>query len=617
MAGNPKELLTPKYERNGWVSQARPDTKPVGAWSMELLASSTRPRAHAVSPDGTRIAFYWDISDMSDLYVMPVDGGWASRLTFNRAPVAYWSDGAPQWSPDSQWIAYTNHGHVWVISAGGGKPYKVSHLMNSAWNPRWLPDSNQLLISSSIEEHDRLILIDRSGNGLQTITSGVGHDYGASISPDGQHVVYVHQPSNDFNRSDICLGNIITGEIHALTGTPNLHDGNPKWSPDGRKIAFISERTGFHQLFLIDVDSEQTHQLTDIVHDIVGYEWSPDNSQILCTLNDEGAYDLILVDAVTGSIEVLVSAFGVHANPHWLADGSAITYEFQDPQTPPDIYKMQLDNKAITQLTFSKPPVLDSLSQVMPERVSYKSFDGLEIPAILYRPVQPNGAAIVYPHGGPTSQYVLSWDVVAQYFVAKGYTWIATNFRGSTGYGIEFERANHDVWGVDDTKDCLAAADYLCTLDGIDSKRIAIMGASYGSYMATCALAYDSEYRFACGVAKYGDCNIVSSWTQGDQIGREDLERMMKHPSHDREAWWAGSPILKVADIQKPLFIAHGLMDKRVHPLQSEELVDGLMRHDKVFEYVTYADEGHGFLKRATQIDFHTHLERFLDWYLL
>jgi len=617
MAGNPTELLKPKYERNGWVSQTRPDTKPVGAWNMELLASSTRPRAHVVSPDGTRIAFYWDISDMSNLYVMPVGGGWASRLTFDRSPVAFWSDGVPQWSPNSQWIAYTNHGHVWIIPASGGKPYKVSHLMIGAGAPRWLPDSNHLLINASVKERARLILTDRTGNSLRTISSGLGHDYNASISPNGQQMAYVHQPMDDFNRSDIWIGDIKTGETHPVTATPNLHNSNPKWSPDGTKIAFISERTGFHQLFLIDVDTMQEHQLTHAQHDIVEYEWSPDSRQILCTLNQEAAINLVLVDAVSGVIQELISAFGVHGHPHWLPDGSAVTFEYQDPQTPPDIYQMRIDNGAITQLTFSKPPVLDTVSQVMPERVSYPSFDGLNIPAILYRPLKPNGAAIVYPHGGPTSQYVLSWDNVAQYFVAKGYTWIATNFRGSTGYGIDFERSNHNVWGVDDTKDCLAAADYLSTLDGIDSKRIAIFGASYGSYMATCALAYDPEYRFACGVAKYGDCNIVSSWTQGDQIGREDLERMMKHPTQNREAWWAGSPILKVDEIQKPLLIAHGLLDDRVHPLQSEELVDGLMRHDKVFEYVTYADEGHGFLKRATQIDFHTHLERFFDWYLL
>lgn len=617
MAGDPKDLLKAKYERNGWVSQKRPDIKPVGAWSIELLSSFTRPRAHTVSPDGKRIAFYWDINDMSNLYVMSIGGGWAQQLTFDRDPVAYWADGVPQWSPDGQWLAYTDKGHVWVVPSAGGKSEKISGMLHGAGSPRWMPDNHHLIIGMEHQERGYLVLTDRTGKAYRTLTEGVGHDYNPNISPDGTRIAYVHQPLDDFNRSDIRMLNIDTDEVQELTGTPRMHDARPKWSPDGNTIAFISERPGYHQVFLYDVQAGQERQLTDIPHDIVEFEWSPDGTQILATRNNGGACELILISSDTGNITDLVVSYGVHSHPHWLPDGTTLTFEYEDAQTPPDIYKFDLSTKTATQLTYSKPPALDTLKQVIPEQITYTSFDGMEIPAFLYRPEKPNGAAIVYPHGGPTSQYGLEWDYVAQYFVAKGYTWLANNFRGSTGYGMDFERANHDVWGVDDTKDCLAAADYLGALEWVDSQRIGIFGASYGSYMATCSLTYDPEYRFACGVAKYGDCNILSSWSQGDLIGREDLERMMKHPTQSRDAYRDGSPIHQVEKIQKPLFIAHGLLDDRVHPLQSEELVDGLNRYDKVYEYVTYADEGHGFLKRATKIDFYTRLERFLDWYLL
>ena len=150
--------------------------------------------------------------------------------------------------------------------------------------------------------------------------------------------------------------------------------------------------------------------------------------------------------------------------------------------------------------------------------------------------------AVVYPHGGPTDAYLDDWDGHAQYFVDKGYAWLAPNFRGSTGYGRDYERANHGVWGVDDTKDCLAAADYLRTLDWVDGERLGIFGASYGSYMALAAVTDDPEHRFRCAVAKYGDCDIVTSWAQGDRDGVQDLERMMGHPSSAREAYRAGSP---------------------------------------------------------------------------
>ncbi len=617
MPGDPKEQLKQKYERNGWPAQKRPDVKPVGSWSLSLLASISRPRCHTVAPDGTRIAFFYDQAETSDLYIQSLDGGWPNRLTFDRGMEPYWADDPPQWSPDGQWLAYTAEGHVWVIPVEGGKAKKISHFSPDGGSPRWMPDSERLLVIISGEDCYRILLTDREGSWPQPVTDGPGHDHSPQASPDGRYVVYVHQPMDDFNRSDIFLADLETGETRPLTGTPGRHDHRPQWSPDGKRVSFLSERPGFYELFVIDIESGTERQLTEARQDIVEYAWSPDGSRLLCTLNRAGAFDLVLVDSQSGEIEDLRTEYGVHAYPRWLPDGKAVTFEYEDSQNPPDIYHLDLGSRQVKALTFSKPPVLDSIGQVVPERVSYTSFDGLEIPSFLYRPTNPNGAAIVYPHGGPTSQYVLEWDVVAQYFVAKGYTWLAPNFRGSTGYGIDFERGNHDVWGIDDTKDCLYAADYLAAMDGIDPARIGIFGASYGSYMALCSLAYDPDYRFACGVAKYGDCNILSSWAQGDRSGREDLERMMKHPGINQGAYRAGSPVWEAAKIQRPLLIAHGLLDDRVHPLQSEELVETLKREDKVFEYITYPDEGHGFLKRRNKIDFYRHLERFLDWYLI
>ena len=164
----------------------------------------------------------------------------------------------------------------------------------------------------------------------------------------------------------------------------------------------------------------------------------------------------------------------------------------------------------------------------------FSSLDGLEIPAFLRRPRNASAErpvpAIVYPHGGPTDAYLDDWDGHAQYFVDKGYAWLAPNFRGSTGYGRDYERLNHGVWGVKDTEDCLAAADYLRTLDWVDGERLGIFGASYGSYMALAAVTDDPEQRFRCAVAKYGDCDIVTSWAQGDRFGVQDLERMMGRP---------------------------------------------------------------------------------------
>jgi dipeptidyl aminopeptidase/acylaminoacyl peptidase len=252
--------------------------------------------------------------------------------------------------------------------------------------------------------------------------------------------------------------------------------------------------------------------------------------------------------------------------------------------------------------------------------VTYRCSDGLPIEGFLFKPpaaARRRVPAVVYPHGGPTSFYGDEWDGHAQYFIDKGYAWFAVNFRGSASYGRDFERANRGVWGVADTADCLAAADYLAGLDWVDPRRLAIFGASYGSYLALASLALDPQHRFACGVAKYGDSDIATSWAQGDRVGREDLEKMMGRPADAPEAYRAGSPLNRVADITRPLLVAHGERDARVHPDQSAQLAEALRREGKTFEYVTYPTEGHGLLRREPQLHFYRRLERFLDWHLM
>jgi dipeptidyl aminopeptidase/acylaminoacyl peptidase len=317
----------------------------------------------------------------------------------------------------------------------------------------------------------------------------------------------------------------------------------------------------------------------------------------------------------------LRSAPGWHSWPQWSPDGQWLSVEFESPIEPPDIYRIEVQSGQVTQLTFSMPPALRSASMVMPELVHYPSAQGNNIPAYLYRPSCASAArpcpAIINPHGGPTDEHALQWRILLQWLVAKGYAVLAPNFRGSTGYGLAHQRALYNNWGRADTEDILAGADYLAGLDWVDGQRLGIYGTSYGSYLAVLALARDPLHRFRCGVAAYGDCDILSSWAQGDRPGREDLERQMGHPGLQRLGYFAGSPVYDVANIRSPLLVMHGEQDKRVHLKQSEQLVEALQREGKTYEYVVYAGEGHGFLQNENLLHSVATMERFLDWYLL
>jgi dipeptidyl aminopeptidase/acylaminoacyl peptidase len=585
-----------------------------------------RIRNHRLAPDGRSLAFIKDTASLSDLYLLPLNepGAWPQRLTTDRDMVAYWDDEIPQWSPDSKWLAFTIDGHVHIVPADGGLPEKITDFTEGAFAPKWMPDSEHLIVGVTRHEVDQLVLTDRRGTWPRALTdSPEGDHWDAQPSPDGKTIAYLLRRFDDINRLDICLLDLESGETRTLYGKPKTRTHSPRWSPDGKWVAFICQEDGHDDLWMLRPDGSGLHQVTRLGYDIAQFAFSPDGSRIALVVIRQGSFMLGIWEQAEMSLTELRTGLGVHSNPNWSPDGKSITFEFESPVQPPDIYRIDLESRAvpkgdaITQLTFSMPPAMAKNKLAMPEVVSYKSFDGLEIPAFLYRPEKPNGAAVLHPHGGPSALYAAEWDVLAQYLVAKGYTFIAPNYRGSTGYGVAFEHRNYNDWGIGDTKDCIYGAKYLATLPGIDAGRIAIMGGSYGGYMTICALSRDPEYHFACGVAKYGDSNLYSSWAQCKRELRLYTEIFLGHPAKNRAAYEQGSPIHDVANVKKPMLILHGLLDDVVPPEASEEWVEALKAHGKTFEYKTYPDEPHGFLRRKNQLDVYGRIERFLDWYLM
>ncbi|MEI6288792.1 MAG: S9 family peptidase [Chloroflexota bacterium] len=611
--------VTEKYERNGWPSLPRPDQKNPPGWDLSLVTAQERIRNHHLSSDGQTIAFIKDNGYLSDIFCLSSNGGWPARVTTNRRLVAYWDDEIPQWSPDNQHLAFCIDGHVFISSDHGRSlPKKITDFSDGAGSPRWMPDSNGLIVSITRHEADQLVLTDINGSWPTQLTNSAdGDHWDARVSPDGKKIAYTFRPFNDLNRLDICLIDLKSGTSSTLYGKSQTRAHEPRWSSDGKWIAFICQENGHDDLWMVHPDGEGLQQITGCGCDIVQFDWHPKHMQILASINRAGAFDLALIDISSGEISNLRNENGIHGNPQWSKNGAFFTFEFESPLQPPEIYRMDMKTRSVTQLTSSFIPALAANKLVPPEEVRYKSFDGMDIPAFLYRPAKPNGAAVLYPHGGPSGQSCLEWDILAQYLVAKGYTYIAPNYRGSTGYGLAFEHANYNDWGVGDTKDCLFGAKYLASLPWIDPARLAIMGGSYGGYMTNCCLSRDPEYLFACGIAKYGDANTVSSWALCKRELRLYTEIFLGHPAKNRGIYRDSCPIYDAANVQKPILLLHGLEDDVVPPEASEEWASALRENGKTFEYKTYAGEPHGFLRRENLLDVYSRIERFLDWYLM
>jgi dipeptidyl aminopeptidase/acylaminoacyl peptidase len=321
----------------------------------------------------------------------------------------------------------------------------------------------------------------------------------------------------------------------------------------------------------------------------------------------------------TGALQRFGSEDGFYQPFGWTPEGNRLLCLVSRPDLPPDLYLVAANGDCV-QLTDSLEGGLRRDGFAVPERVSYRSRDGLTIAANLYRPraVPSSGRcpAIVHPHGGPTYQSYFGWpDPMVQLFVQEGYAVLEPDFRGSSGYGRAFRLANSDNWGVGDAWDCIEGAQYLRNLDGIDGDHIGIWGGSYGGYLVLCCLT-EAPGVFRAGIDLFGDSEIAESYRHGDRAGRLDLDRQMGRPEERAEEYRRGSPVYRAERIEAPLLILHGRDDRRVVPLMSERMIEALQIEGKFFEHQFYEGEGHGFRRAATRRDAYRRTLEFFEKHL-
>ena len=599
-----KPVFVGKDLVGGIPSQPRPDLKPPSHWRLEDVFATARPHHPAVSPARSTVAFVLDLEGTSDIWSIRLADRVLTRLTSSRGAVAFWDDSAPVWSTDGQTIAYDYEGNVMLVPSSGGPVRRLVAGSAGAWI-----DDRHLCVIVDRDRFTRLAIVDVDDAWPAPIGPGDGDVGGPVATADGR-ILCSYYPKTDFSRSDIVLIDP-DGSWRTLAGHPDRRAGNHAVSGD--RVAYTLEDGEWAGVFLTVLDDDRHEKLAGGDRDFHSLKWADDGQSLYAIATARGTADLVRIDP-DGSVET-VAPGGSWDWPLVTPAGVLAIHEASD--SPAAIYMVGEDGARST-LYDGAPAAVRSAPHSKMERITFTSHDGLEIEGFLFRPADTSNPvpAVVYPHGGPTDHHGDEWDGHAQYFVDKGYAWLAINFRGSTTYGLTFERANHGEWGVGDVEDCQAAAAYLGELDWVDPSRIAIFGASYGSYLVHSSLVHP-ENRFACGASKSGDIDILTSWAQGDRIGREDLERQMGHPSDDRRAYHAGSPIHRIERITRPLLLAHGESDARVHPKQSEELVEALDRIGATYEYITYPAEGHGLLHRDSQLHFYHRLERFLDWHLI
>ena len=445
------------------------------------------------------------------------------------------------------------------------------------------------------------------------------------VSPDGRWLALVrNRTSAD---SDILLVDLASGDA-----TPRLiteHEGNIAYgvytfTPDSSALVYATDEHGeFNQAWTYDLATGETAPLIEADWDVQFVIYSPSGRYRVSGINADARTEVSILDTQTGSDLALPELpAGDLGSVRFSRDESRIAFLIDSATSPSNLHVVDLASQAHAQLTNALNPAISEAEMVDAQVVRFESFDGLEIPGILYRPhgasVDNPVPALVWVHGGPGGQSRIGYSATIQHLVNHGYAVYAANNRGSSGYGKTFFHLDDRRHGEEDLMDIVSAGEWLRQQDWVNADQVGVIGGSYGGFMTAAALTFHPD-AFEVGINIFGVTNwerTLASIPPWWESFREALYDEMGDPATDAERHRAISPLFHAHQITKPMLVVQGANDPRVLQVESDELVAAIEANGVPVEYVLFPDEGHGFRRRENRITASEAFVSFLDEYL-
>ena len=635
------------------------DPRPLTVDDLFALKSVSGP---ILSPDGAQVAYTVQSMDLkkdtsdADIYLIPFAGGEAVRLT--TSPKA---ETSPRFSPDGKWIAFLSSregdkSQVFLLSRGGGEASRLTDMKGGVGSFEWSPDSKRLVLVASDPDPDapdpeakgddkktpkpivtRRIQFKRDYEGYLRelrshlyvfevekktsvqITSGPYDDEQPAWSPDGKTIAFVSNRTAepDTNRdSNIYLIAPVAGETpRAITTNPS-EDEHPTWAPDGKSIVYVEGGVvadmwyGSNHLATVNVATGVVKALTkDLDRNVGEPKFTTDGRAILFAIEDGGNSHLGRIPAEGGAIERIVA--GERDVQSFDTRNGRIVFLESQPTLPSEI--STLDGANVRRLTKTNDALLKDIKLAPVERFKARSKDGTMIDGFLHRPVDGKAGVkaptILRIHGGPTSQFSTAFDFERQLLAAQGYAVVAGNPRGSTGYGRDFSYALFAKWGEPDFDDLMAVVDQAVSMGVADPDRLGVGGWSYGGILTNYVISKTTRFKAATSGASIS--NILAGY--GTDHYQYEYEAELGLPWKHADAYLKLSgPFLKADQIKTPTLFLCGEDDMNVPLLNTEQMYQAVRRLGIPTELVIYPGQNHGIRTPSYQKD---RLERYVKWY--
>jgi dipeptidyl aminopeptidase/acylaminoacyl peptidase len=578
------------------------------------------------SPDKARILVSSNLSGIWNAYAVPAAGGDPVPLTQSTGN----SNFAISYFPADERILFSSDEggneltHVYVREPDGSTKDLTPGKKLKASFGGWAGDDRSFFVSTNERDERYFDLYEIAADGYSKALfyrNTEGFELGP-VSRDKRYLALVKPRTT--SDSDIYLHDRQTKTTKNITAHSGSVNNVPAdFSPDGSTLLFVSDKgREFAALQSYTIASGEVSDVYTQDWDILGADYSKSGKYLTVYVNEDSRSTGRVLDAAT--LEPVPFAAPPNATVRGISvarDDSAIAFYSSDGSVPADLYAGALAGTP-TRVTNALNPAIRREDLVVPSVVRFTSYDGLEVPGLLYKPHQASpqvpAPALVMVHGGPGGQAQVGYDPLTQALVNHGYVVYDINNRGSSGYGKTFFAMDDRKHGEADLGDVVASRKMLIDTGYVDPARIGIIGGSYGGYMVLAALTLQPD-AFAVGVDFFGISNwlrTLSSIPPWWASFKEALYAEMGDPKTDSERLHRISPLFNASKIKAPLMVLQGANDPRVLKVESDEIVDAAKKNGVPVEYIVFPDEGHGFLKKENEIRGYTAILQFLDTHL-